>query len=399
MKSHKFTRQELYDLVWQSPMTKLSKQVGLSDQGLAKLCKRNEIPIPPRGHWAKLAAGKPSPQTPLPPASSKLYSDKIVITEHVKADKEPPAIVTEVLSEIETPEITVSKSLRNPHPLVQRWLDEREVAIQREKRLISGSPIPGWSSMYKPFTKLEQRRHRIMDAIFKALEKNGYEMKSGNTRHDWSTTFEGIAVEFNVTERQKQIKIPLTKEEQLQSWNEGKTHRRQLQPCGYLMLNIKTYLPKGLKSRWIEDEATPPLEELVPDIVKTLLAAGPVLVQQRKEQDERNRRYEEERRKVQLEQQRLKIDRECWERFLSAVEQSLQVNRVNDFLAQIRQMTAEQDSDLEVAGMSVGQWVEWAEEWAEKHDPLSGGLAKLFDRVSKPRQQSYWIFERSVSDT
>lgn len=46
-------------------MTKLSKELGISDVGLAKACRRNGIPVPPRGHWAKLAAGKASPQLPL----------------------------------------------------------------------------------------------------------------------------------------------------------------------------------------------------------------------------------------------------------------------------------------------------------------------------------------------
>jgi hypothetical protein len=58
-------RTKLYALVWEKPMTKLSKELGISDVGLAKACRRNGIPVPPRGHWAKLAAGKASPQLPL----------------------------------------------------------------------------------------------------------------------------------------------------------------------------------------------------------------------------------------------------------------------------------------------------------------------------------------------
>lgn len=43
----------------------------MSDVGLAKLCRRHSIPLPPRGHWAKLAAGKPSIKIPLPVLKGK----------------------------------------------------------------------------------------------------------------------------------------------------------------------------------------------------------------------------------------------------------------------------------------------------------------------------------------
>jgi len=38
-----FTRKELYDLAWSTPMTKLAKQFGLSDVGLRKLCTKHRI--------------------------------------------------------------------------------------------------------------------------------------------------------------------------------------------------------------------------------------------------------------------------------------------------------------------------------------------------------------------
>src|SRR6185312_15784039 len=53
------SRKELYDLVWSKPMSALAKEYGLSDRGMAKLCIRNSIPVPPRGYWAKKEAGQP----------------------------------------------------------------------------------------------------------------------------------------------------------------------------------------------------------------------------------------------------------------------------------------------------------------------------------------------------
>jgi len=46
------TRGELYDLVWSIPMVTASQRYGLSDNGLRKICKKLDVPTPPRGYWA-----------------------------------------------------------------------------------------------------------------------------------------------------------------------------------------------------------------------------------------------------------------------------------------------------------------------------------------------------------
>ena len=64
--STRFTRRELYDLVWSKPMIHLAKEMSVSDVALHKTCRRHNIPNPPLGWWAKKAAGKPVQQIPLP---------------------------------------------------------------------------------------------------------------------------------------------------------------------------------------------------------------------------------------------------------------------------------------------------------------------------------------------
>ena len=59
-------RTSLYDMVWNKPVTKVAEDLGISDVALHKICRKHQIPVPPRGHWAKLAAGKPVKNTPLP---------------------------------------------------------------------------------------------------------------------------------------------------------------------------------------------------------------------------------------------------------------------------------------------------------------------------------------------
>ncbi len=56
--SRELSRRELYDLVWDRPLTKIAVDLGISDVALHKICVRHRIPLPGRGYWAKLTAGK-----------------------------------------------------------------------------------------------------------------------------------------------------------------------------------------------------------------------------------------------------------------------------------------------------------------------------------------------------
>src|SRR5690349_11317564 len=64
------TRDALYQQVWQKPMNRLALDYGISGNGLAKICDRLKIPYPPRGYWAKKAAGQKVAQYRLPDAAS-----------------------------------------------------------------------------------------------------------------------------------------------------------------------------------------------------------------------------------------------------------------------------------------------------------------------------------------
>ena len=50
-------RERLYREVWAEPLTKLAPKYHLSDNGLRKVCKALDVPLPVAGHWAKVAAG------------------------------------------------------------------------------------------------------------------------------------------------------------------------------------------------------------------------------------------------------------------------------------------------------------------------------------------------------
>lgn len=65
---HYLSREDLHRLVWTAPVSELAQRFGITGAGLAKVCRRASIPVPPRGYWARIESGVHVQPEPLPPA-------------------------------------------------------------------------------------------------------------------------------------------------------------------------------------------------------------------------------------------------------------------------------------------------------------------------------------------
>ena len=120
------TRQELYDLVWSTPMTKLAESFGISDVGLAKICDRHRVPKPPRGYWAKKEAGKRVKQTIFVEVDDPLL-DHIIIEAHDRIPEPARKIIAQRRAERKaarparsegTATPAETESITDPHPAI-----------------------------------------------------------------------------------------------------------------------------------------------------------------------------------------------------------------------------------------------------------------------------------------
>jgi hypothetical protein len=205
-KSVTLGREELYALVWATPISRLSAQYGLSGNGLAKICRRLDVPYPPRGYWARKAAGKKVIQSPLPAACLGKPAQVMI------APSLPTAPPRQMSSELEegfvaarqlTNGLKVPRKLIHPHRIVAGWIEARQREQEQAKRY-------SWSrGDYLPpdFTAIERRRHRLLSTLFIALKKHGYTAKV-DERGRPMIEMDREAVVLTLTEKYRQVRSP-----------------------------------------------------------------------------------------------------------------------------------------------------------------------------------------------
>src|SRR5436190_18055423 len=66
MEKISFTRKELYERIWSTPVNDLCDQIDIDTMGLEAICRRLNVPMPEKTYWKKMADGKKVTGIPLP---------------------------------------------------------------------------------------------------------------------------------------------------------------------------------------------------------------------------------------------------------------------------------------------------------------------------------------------
>lgn len=266
------TRQALYDLVWAEPVRTVAASFGISDVGLKKHCLSADVPVPDRGYWAKLKAGKPVIRVRLPPRSPG-KADLIHIggragsgrhdpeAELREPPPEPPVFEEDLASVRQRVARTVGKVVRSrdlaaPVPAIRRLL----AADAQRSEKFQQDPWP-WHAPYfqSPF---EQRRLRLLDALAKALSRQGGKVEiSGGVARSLRFKVGDQYIDFTLDH-------PKAKPDQ---WGRDAV---QTGPAGPLRLQLKPRWRKDVpKVEWSDAEGSK-LEDQLTDIVVSVIVAG-----------------------------------------------------------------------------------------------------------------------------
>lgn len=180
-------RDELYKQVWATPMSRLAREYGISGKGLAKICKKLNVPVPPRGYWAKIRSGLRLKQSLLPklkqgqPDSHILSTFQYDNTESEKLEVFSEDAVNLINSVLAFPPAKVPTQLDSPHPLVLETQKNLEKKKPKDHPLISPTREGCLNINVTPENL--PRALQIADAVLKAFKANGFKISRDKEKH------------------------------------------------------------------------------------------------------------------------------------------------------------------------------------------------------------------------
>lgn len=381
------TRDDLYARVWSMPMRTLGQQLGMSDVGLAKHCRKMKIPVPGRGYWAKLSAGKrvkQAPLPPLPPNDSVTPREAIFRPSPPQVEPSPvpaPVAAQAAFEALVENRVEVAETLRSMHPLVRLTAEALDGSGKTRVEYLGNWQV---HHLDISVTKDSLRRAlRIMDALVKALERRGWKVTlgPGDDRKSYVTVFEQ-RVPFGIREPIKKVLNDPAKPER--SWS-GKLYtpyqpKYRDEPSGRLALVIRNTWGHSVSQTW--DERTGPrLEDQLNDFIIGVVTTA------HEEAERAKQRVADERRRLEAEQQRIAEQRR--REAEAARGQALQdqatrwrVSReILEYLTAVREVAGRLPGGVD-ASPGLAEWLAWAEGYARAVDPLSHRLDELIKTPS-----------------
>jgi len=352
------SRQQLYDEVWEKPTYKVAMKYGLSDVGLAKICKRNNIPKPPLGYWAKLAHGHKVEQPELPqseeekPIAVKTMNARLGIEDPGLLERAEELVAYEKRDENK---IVVPDELTKPHSIIVEAKRTLRSASKERDGLYYSACWPG-IAVTKP---LIPRALLIMDTLLKALEKRGYDLDEFKVVDEPATFRLQEYLQSTLTEYAKRNR------------QEGDFYRStsdyERLPSGRLQLHTPSpfiYSGDGLRQNWT-DGKTQRVEYILNDFICGLIrrAAANREYRLEHEREEREWKAEQERREEIARQkamerarkERLRSNAHAWEK--------------SNILRRYIDAVLEKDGPIK-PGSELEKWVAWARAEADEDDPL-----------------------------
>ncbi len=346
MKTEELKRKELYEIVWSKPISKLTQEYALSNDGIKKLCKKFNIPIPDRSYWSKLKFNKPVKKIEFNPIFEGVDKITLTIREEgnlINFDQTPLTIRTKEIANDHKAPVAVPDNIIKPDIITiqtkEYWRGKIKFSSYRDdSRIIY--PIRVGDNCRK-------RALLFMDAFTKLLRYRGH-----NWHKEYDNTgvvIDSIFIEIDLREATK--KIPSTKQ----------YYTSDYIPTGELIFKMGKYSDE---KEWRDGKTK--LEELLARIMAKL----EIYAETEKIRKEKNRLWhlqyqEEQKRKEEFK----KLKNEEVEKFNKLLALSEQYNKA----LLIRQyIQAEKQKAIRTNDLTIekDEWIKWACDKADWLDPL-----------------------------
>lgn len=355
----------MYALVWQTPMSRLAAEFGISDVALAKTCERMAIPRPGRGYWARLAAGQNVKKKPLGRLPSG--ADESWVVERVaepSAPRPPPQ---------RAPKVTLPDDLRSVHEVVRALGLQLAKADRDEHGRLT---IPGERRPVLAVSVAVHRRALVLLAgLAEAAVARGHAVALHDVAGSRQLVIEvgGTASTVAIFERLEPKEHELTTEEQ-QRVARGDRYRipkydQALSGRLQLVLNDGTR-----EARSWSDLARSSLDHALGKVlIEAETHAARVAIHRaeeelrRREEEARRHAAEDERRR----QQAAEAQRRHHEHLVTDLRRKAgawaEAETIRRFLTAVR-------TSVDAPTEELARWLGWAAAYAQGLDPLSDPL-------------------------
>lgn len=385
------SRETLYAEVWSEPVTEVAPRYGLSDVGLVKACKKLFIPVPGRGYWAKLKAGRPTRKLPLPalPEGVRTTVGPTPLTEEELAMR---SSVRNALLKTrqEQPPISVPNELVDPLP-------EIRAAAARLRQRDGWSNPAGIRSALKEVLNIQVTRDcldralRLMDTLLKALQCSGFTARVDTEKGGTLLVGRGTTLSIALVEqviRTEHVPTPREKrarDRYFESFRFGTQVERPNIPqfdwhaTGKLTLTAGSY-----PSRNWNDTARSLIDTRLANIIATIVGLAEEKHAQEAEAERRQRAYEKARNQYEAQLAELAEERRMVRELFRNANQLRRATYLREFIDAVENQARKGDE----LTPEKHQWIEWARAKADWVDPLVRRHDPILD-TPEPQSPKY----------
>ena len=361
METIELTRKELYDIVWSTTLSKLTQQYAYTNDGIKKICKQYEVPMPDGSYWSKLKFNKKFKKEKLNPVFNSV--DKIILAireegNPINIDNTPLTIRTKEIESDPKAPLIVPEKLTKPDVLIQNTKSYHQ--SRKNKDFVRNDKLD-IVHIYVEEANYN-RALNIMDSFIKLLRHRGHSFR--RDRNNYGPKIVAYDVEFSWNIREKTKRILSDKIYETATYI----------PTGILILQIgESFRAK----EWV-DGATKLENRLSKVVAKIELDALKEL--EWREECRIHRIQEAEKEKLRKEfQAKRDIELLNTKDLFKLAEYHNKANIIRDYISRIEN----QEPDNNQESTELIEWIKWAKDKADWLDPLVNKNDELLNEKDK----------------
>ena len=198
------TRKELYDIVWSTTLSKLTQQYAYTNDGIKKICKQFEVPMPDGSYWSKLKFNKKFKKEKLNPVFGGV--DKIVLTirkegNQINVDQTPLTIRTKEIESDPKAPLIVPEKLTKPDILIQNTKSYHQ--SRKNKDFVRNDKLDTVHIYVEEANY--NRALNIMDSFIKLLRHRGHSFRRDINNYGPKIVAYDVEFSWNIREKTKRI--------------------------------------------------------------------------------------------------------------------------------------------------------------------------------------------------